>query len=45
MANTFITKIHVNESRNIKDLTIPLSENDRRHLVITGKNGSGKTSL
>ena len=45
MANTFITKIQVNESRNIKDLTIPLSENKCRHLVITGKNGSGKTSL
>ncbi len=45
MTENFITKIQVNESRNIKDLTIPLSENECRHLIITGKNGSGKTSI
>lgn len=45
MTDTFITKIQINESRNVKDLTIPLSGKDRRHLIITGKNGSGKTSL
>lgn len=42
---SFITEIKVNEVRNIKDLTIPLSEHERKHLIITGKNGSGKTSL
>nr|VFK17614.1 MAG: Predicted ATP-binding protein involved in virulence [Candidatus Kentron sp. LPFa]VFK32627.1 MAG: Predicted ATP-binding protein involved in virulence [Candidatus Kentron sp. LPFa] len=45
MNDTFITKIQVNQSRNIRDLTIPLSETERKHLIITGKNGSGKTSL
>lgn len=45
MTDTFITKIQINESRNVKDLPIPISEKNRRHLIITGKNGSGKTSL
>lgn len=43
---TFITKIYVKELRGgVRDLEIPLSENDHQHLIITGKNGSGKTSL
>lgn len=41
----YITEIKVNHSRNVKDLTIPLSKEERQHLIITGKNGSGKTSL
>jgi predicted ATP-binding protein involved in virulence len=42
---TFITKIKVNESRRVCDLEIPLCDNERQHLFITGKNGSGKTGL
>lgn len=45
MAEHFITSIQVNQSRNVKDLAIPLSEDKRKHLIVTGKNGSGKTSL
>ncbi len=45
MNEIFITKIQVNESRNIRDLTILLSDRESKHLIITGKNGSGKTSL
>lgn len=41
----FITSIHINKVRNIENFTIPLSETERKHLIITGKNGSGKTSL
>jgi predicted ATP-dependent endonuclease of OLD family len=41
----FITEIKINSSRNIKDFNIPLSKEKRQHLIITGKNGSGKTSL
>ena len=41
----FITKIKVNESRQVRDLEIPLCGKERQHLFITGKNGSGKTSL
>jgi predicted ATP-binding protein involved in virulence len=41
----FITEIKVNSSRNLKDFNIPISPDKRQHLIITGKNGSGKTSL
>jgi predicted ATP-binding protein involved in virulence len=45
MDNTFITDIDIDEVRNLKQLQIPLSTTERRHLIITGRNGSGKTSL
>lgn len=45
MKENFITKIFVENSRNLKDLEIPLSSELRQHLILTGKNGSGKTSL
>ncbi len=41
----YITEIQVNTSRNVSNLNIPLSPEKREHLIITGKNGSGKTSL
>lgn len=41
----YINEIQVNECRNIKKLNIPLSSKKLQHLIITGKNGSGKTSL
>ncbi len=43
MEDIFITKIKINEVRHIKDFEINLSEKQRKHLIITGKNGSGKT--
>ena len=45
MENIFITKIHIDKVRNLKKFNIALSETERKHLVLTGKNGSGKTSL
>lgn len=45
MIENFITNIFVENSRNIKNLEIPLSKEYRQHLLLTGKNGSGKTSL
>lgn len=45
MTENYITKIFVKNSRNISDFLIPLSAKSRQHLIITGKNGSGKTSL
>ncbi len=45
MKNSFITNIEVEKSRNLVDFNIPLSEKEPKHLVITGPNGSGKTSL
>lgn len=45
MTENFITSIFVENSRYIKDFEIPLSIEHRQHLIMTGKNGSGKTSL
>ena len=41
----FIQKIKINKLRHLKNLEINLSETEKKHLIITGKNGSGKTSL
>jgi predicted ATP-binding protein involved in virulence len=43
--DVFITAIHVDKVRHIENFDIALSETERKHLIITGKNGSGKTSL
>ena len=45
MTENFITKINVVESSNVKNLEIQLSKDHRQHLILTGKHGSGKTSL
>ena len=45
MEENFITKIMVHDVRDIHEFEIPLSEEKRMHLIITGKNGSGKTSV
>ena len=45
MQNTFITKIHVDKVRHLANVGIELSNTERKHLILTGKNGSGKTSL
>lgn len=41
----FITSIHINEVRHLKNIEIKLNSEKRQHLILTGKNGSGKTSL
>lgn len=41
----FIQKLNVKDVRDIKNFDILLDDNERKHLIITGKNGSGKTSL
>lgn len=44
MEDYFIQKLTIKDVRDIKNLEIPLDDNERKHLIITGKNGSGKTS-
>jgi len=39
----YIKNIHINEVRHLKDINIPLEKEAYPHLIITGKNGSGKT--
>lgn len=41
----YITEIKISELRHLYNIDIPLSSDKRQHLIITGKNGSGKTSL
>jgi predicted ATPase len=41
----FIQQVHVNHVRHITDFAIPLSGTERKHLILTGINGSGKTSV
>ena len=45
MENIFVSKIVINKVRHLKNLEIELSTEEKKHLVLTGKNGSGKTSL
>lgn len=45
MADTFLTGIEIKHVRHLRNISIPLSEEKRKHLILTGKNGSGKTSV
>lgn len=41
----FITSIRINEVQHLKNIEIKLNSEKRQHLILTGKNGSGKTSV
>ncbi len=41
----FIRKIKINRLRHLSGIVISLNPEQRQHLILTGKNGSGKTSL
>lgn len=43
--SNFLTSIHINKIFHLENFNIPIDENEKKHLIITGKNGSGKTSL
>lgn len=45
MTDTFLTGIEIKHMRHLRDISIPLSTEQRKHLILTGKNGSGKTSV
>ena len=47
MYNVWITSLYIEKVRNLKNINIPVtsSNEERRHVIITGRNGSGKTSL
>lgn len=41
----FITEIRIENVRHLKNINIALNNQSRQHLILTGKNGSGKTSV
>lgn len=43
--NYYIKKIHINELFHLRNIDIPIANEKAPHLIITGKNGSGKTVL
>ena len=43
--NYFIKQIHINQLFHLNDIDIPIADKKSPHLLITGKNGSGKTVL
>lgn len=45
MKNIYITKIEIEKVRHLEKIEIDLSSSNRKHLIFTGKNGSGKTSV
>lgn len=45
MEKIFITSLTIKKVRHLKDIVIPMSGKKRKHLILTGKNGSGKTSV
>lgn len=45
MEQFYITNLKIKQVRHLRDITIPLSELGAKHLILTGKNGSGKTSV
>ena len=45
MKNIFITDIKIENVRHLKNIDISLPKDKVKHLILTGKNGSGKTSV
>lgn len=47
MQQFYITKLHIEKVRHLENLDIEITSDPKklRHLILTGKNGSGKTSL
>jgi len=45
MMNRYIHKIHINKVRHLQNIEIPIENDTYPHLILTGKNGSGKTSV
>ena len=45
MEDIFINKIKIREVGNLSDFDIPKEVTNKKHIILTGKNGSGKTRL
>ncbi len=45
MESVFIKSIRIDKIRHLENIDINICDSERRHVIVTGKNGSGKTSL
>ncbi len=45
VTEVFATAIEIRKVRHLENIKIEISETQRKHLILTGKNGSGKTSV
>lgn len=45
MEEVFLTEVDIQNVRGLQGITIQLDKEVRKHLILTGKNGSGKTSV
>ncbi len=45
MNKHFITEIYIEKIRHLENIKINLSNDESKHLILTGKNGVGKTTL
>lgn len=45
MSSTNIKAVHIYKVRHLENIDIPVSEGTKKNLILTGKNGSGKTSV
>ena len=45
MEQTFLTDMEIKKVRHLENISIPFDKDKRKHLILTGKNGSGKTSV
>ena len=45
MDKAFISELNIENVRHLHDISIPLSDSGIKHLILTGRNGSGKTSV
>jgi len=45
LENTFLTELNIHKVRHLQNITLPLSTEKRKNLILTGKNGCGKTSV
>ena len=45
MSGLYLTSLTIERVRHLHDIEIPLSQESRKALILTGENGSGKTSV
>ncbi len=45
MSESFLSQIVINSVRHLQNCEMTLSKQERRHLILTGRNGSGKTAV